>query len=102
MTPSSLLHVALLHCRLLSLDVGKWVHLNCALWSYEVYETMNGSLVNVDQACKRGASLQCVVCSQDGATVGCFKLRCANVYHVRCAQAEGVVFFHDKVRGSFP
>ena len=83
--------------RLLNLDADKWVHLNCALWSYEVYETMNGSLVNVEQACKRGVGLQCVVCSQDGATVGCFKLRCCNVYHVRCAQAEGVVFFQDKV-----
>jgi hypothetical protein len=82
--------------RLLHLSPEKWVHLNCALWSYEVYETMNGSLVNVEQACKRGASLQCVVCSQSGATVGCFKLRCTNAYHVRCAQTERVTFFNDK------
>ena len=31
-----------------------WVHLNCALWSLEVYETLNGALMNVDVAVKRG------------------------------------------------
>lgn len=25
--------------RLLNVDVDRWVHLNCALWSAEVYET---------------------------------------------------------------
>ena len=25
--------------RLLNLDVDQWIHLNCALWSGEVYET---------------------------------------------------------------
>lgn len=28
--------------RLLPLDVNKWIHLNCALWCYEVYETVGG------------------------------------------------------------
>lgn len=40
--------------RLLNLDVDVWVHLNCALWSLEVYETLNGALMNVDVAVKRG------------------------------------------------
>ena len=31
-----------------------WVHLNCALWSHEVYETQNGALMNVEDAIKRG------------------------------------------------
>ena len=34
--------------RLLNYDVNKWVHLNCALWSEDVYETVSGALVNVD------------------------------------------------------
>ena len=85
-------------CRLLILGVDKWVHLNCALWSYEVYETMNGALVNVDAACKRGLTLPCTACSDPGATVGCFKPRCTNIYHVTCAQKAGVMFFQDKVR----
>lgn len=40
--------------RLLNLDVDLWVHLNCALWSLEVYETLNGALMNVEAAVKRG------------------------------------------------
>ena len=38
----------------MNLDVDVWVHLNCALWSLEVYETLNGALMNVDVAVKRG------------------------------------------------
>ena len=97
---SSSAHVCVLmapSCRLLILGVDKWVHLNCALWSYEVYETMNGALVNVDAACKRGLTLPCTACSDPGATVGCFKPRCTNIYHVTCAQKAGVMFFQDKV-----
>jgi len=79
------------------MDADKWVHLNCALWSYEVYETMNGALVNVDQAYKRGLALECVVCSKNGATLSCFKQRCTNIYHVHCAQQDSAMFFQDKV-----
>ena len=34
--------------RLLTMDVGKWCHLNCALWSNDVYETMAGAFMNVE------------------------------------------------------
>ncbi len=87
--------------RLLLLDVDKWVHLNCALWSYEVYETLNGALISVDHACKRGLTVDCTYCGKKGATLGCFKLRCSNVYHVSCAQTTGVMFFQDKVNTNF-
>ena len=83
--------------RLLNMDVDKYVHLNCALWSYEVYETVSGALMNVEAACKRGANSECVSCHQRGATLGCFKQRCANQYHLVCARKESVVFFSDKV-----
>ncbi len=49
------------------MDVDRWVHLNCALWSYEVYETCNGALMNVDTAIKRGLGIECVVCRKKGA-----------------------------------
>jgi len=84
-------------CRLLNFDADKWVHLNCALWSNEVYETMNGALMYVDSACKRGASIECVICHKPGATAGCFRPRCPNVYHIACAQKDNVTFFEDKV-----
>lgn len=54
--------------RLLNMNVDKWIHLNCALWSTEVYEMVNGGLMNVDQACKRANSLQCVRCHTSGTT----------------------------------
>ncbi|ESO04746.1 hypothetical protein HELRODRAFT_99632, partial [Helobdella robusta] len=82
--------------RLLLLNVDKWVHLNCALWSYEVYETMNGSLMNVEQACRRGTGIDCIVCRQSGATIACFRPRCANVYHLDCAIKDEAVFYQDK------
>ncbi|XP_052804919.1 histone-lysine N-methyltransferase 2D-like isoform X3 [Mya arenaria] len=82
--------------RLLNVDIDMWAHLNCALWSQEVYETLNGALMHVDQAYRRGAKHKCVVCVKPGATIGCFKQRCSNIYHVPCAQLVGCVFFEDK------
>ena len=52
--------------RLLNMDVDKWVHLNCALWSSEVYETLNGDLMNVDVAHGRCKTLECQACKKIG------------------------------------
>ncbi len=82
--------------RLLNMDVNKWVHLNCALWSTEVYETVNGALVNVDVALKRCVSIICVKCHKNGASLKCFKQRCLNCYHLACAMDEKAMFFKDK------
>lgn len=81
------------------MDVDKWVHLNCALWSSEVYETVNGALMNVDCAIKRGLVLDCCSCQRKGATLGCFRIRCTNIYHFSCAIKEKCMFFKDKVSG---
>ncbi|KAJ8303648.1 hypothetical protein KUTeg_018800, partial [Tegillarca granosa] len=82
--------------RLLNMDVDKWAHLNCALWSSEVYETLNGDLMNVDVAFTRGTTLECVVCRCVGATLSCFNVRCSKMFHLGCAQKTGCVFFQDK------
>lgn len=82
--------------RLLNLDVDKWTHLNCALWSHEVYETLNGALINVETSYRRGLTLECTICHKNGATLGCFKFRCSNSYHVGCAIRDGCVFYQDK------
>ena len=82
--------------RLLNLDLDKWVHLNCALWSDEVYETQNGSLVNVEQALRRALELQCVHCHKPGASLSCFVHKCPNRYHVACAQRAECLFHTDK------
>ena len=40
--------------RLLYFRQNEWLHVNCALWSSEVYEECDGSLHNVGQAQSRG------------------------------------------------
>ncbi|CAB3379589.1 Hypothetical predicted protein [Cloeon dipterum] len=82
--------------RLLNYDVDKWVHLNCALWSSDVYETENGALMNVEQALQQGLSQNCSVCGKHGATVKCFKTRCGSTYHLGCAVKDDCVFYKNK------
>ncbi|XP_076829212.1 histone-lysine N-methyltransferase 2C isoform X14 [Brachyhypopomus gauderio] len=82
--------------RLLNLDLDTWVHLNCALWSSEVYETQAGALINVELARQRGRTVACASCQRLGATSGCHRLRCLNVYHFTCALQAGCTFFKDK------
>ena len=45
--------------RLLYVGLDEWVHINCALWSAEVYEDDSGRLKNVNEALKRGNKLVC-------------------------------------------
>ena len=82
--------------RLLNYDVNKWVHLNCALWSEEVYETVSGALVNVETALKNGQNQYCKMCEKKGATLKCWKVRCTNSYHVACAVQDKAMFYKNK------
>lgn len=82
--------------RLLNIDVDLWVHLNCALWSTEVYETQGGALINVEVALRRGLRTLCACCQKTGATNSCNRLRCPNVYHFACAIRARCMFFKDK------
>uniref|UniRef100_A0A3Q3KFA8 [histone H3]-lysine(4) N-methyltransferase n=1 Tax=Monopterus albus TaxID=43700 RepID=A0A3Q3KFA8_MONAL len=56
--------------RLLYLGQNEWAHVNCCLWSAEVYEE-NSALLQVHSAVSRGRHLRCDRCGQSGATVGC-------------------------------
>ncbi|XP_030052678.1 histone-lysine N-methyltransferase 2D [Microcaecilia unicolor] len=82
--------------RLLNLDLDLWVHLNCALWSTEVYETQGGALINVEVALHRGLLTKCILCQKTGATNSCNRIRCPNVYHFACAIRAKCMFFKDK------
>ncbi|XP_055520077.1 histone-lysine N-methyltransferase 2C isoform X6 [Leucoraja erinacea] len=82
--------------RLLNLDLDLWIHLNCALWSTEVYETQAGGLINVELALRRGLSMKCVFCHKMGATGTCHRIRCTNIYHFTCASKAQCMFFKDK------
>ena len=82
--------------RLLNYEVDQWVHLNCALWSEEVYETVSGALVNCETALKNGANSFCLACEKNSATIKCFKTRCTNIYHLGCAVKEKATFYKNK------
>lgn len=80
--------------RLLNFFIDGWVHLNCALWSLDVYELANGALMNVELACRK--AMTCSLCRKPGATLKCFKPRCPNYYHFVCALKEKCSFYEDK------
>lgn len=83
------------------MDVNQWVHLNCALWSYDVFEAQDGTLFNVEKACRTGQFVKCSVCSRYGATINCFELGCSQIYHLNCAMDDNALFYSDKVARSF-
>ena len=72
--------------RLLYCGHNTWVHTNCALWSAEVYEEIDGSLQNLHSAISRGRLMKCGKCGLKGATVGCNFKNCGEQYHFQCAR----------------
>ncbi|XP_043532436.1 histone-lysine N-methyltransferase 2A isoform X3 [Chiloscyllium plagiosum] len=82
--------------RLLYIGQNEWTHINCALWSAEVFEDDDGSLKNVHMAVIRGKQLRCECCQKSGATVGCCLTSCQSNYHFMCARAKNCVFLDDK------
>lgn len=47
--------------RLLNLNVDVWVYFNCVFWFLEVYEMLNGVLMNVEVVVKWGIVMVSVV-----------------------------------------
>ena len=82
----------MLEGRLLYYRHNDWVHINCALWSSEVYEEVDGSLQNAGQALNRGPKLNCTVCGGRGATIGCCHRDCKYNYHLACGVEDGAAF----------
>ncbi|KAF1762077.1 hypothetical protein GCK72_010339 [Caenorhabditis remanei] len=82
--------------RLISLTEYYWVHVNCALWSAEVFEHPSGWLTNVDRAVVRAAQTACDHCKQPGASVKCHKMNCGANYHVLCAMQHNGFFIKDR------
>ncbi|KAL0275515.1 UNVERIFIED_CONTAM: hypothetical protein PYX00_003341 [Menopon gallinae] len=82
--------------RLLYCGQNEWVHCNCALWSAEVFEEIDGSLQNVHSAINRGRSIRCPECNLKGASIGCCARNCADTFHFKCARKVGCAFMDDK------
>ncbi|CAH0402360.1 unnamed protein product [Chilo suppressalis] len=82
--------------RLLYCGQNDWIHANCALWSAEVFEEIDGSLQNVHSAISRGKMIKCAACELKGASVGCCAKNCSETYHYACARKEQCAFLDDK------
>ncbi|XP_034718401.1 histone-lysine N-methyltransferase 2A isoform X2 [Etheostoma cragini] len=82
--------------RLLYIGQNEWTHVNCALWSAEVFEDDDGCLKNVHMAVFRGKQLRCEKCQKPGATVGCCLTSCTSNYHFMCARHSHCIFLEDK------
>lgn len=82
--------------RLLSCALNEWIHINCAFWSSEVFEQIDGCLQNVSTAIRRSNLTECVVCRQKGATVNCSVQSCKQTFHYLCARNSDCFFMHNK------
>nr|XP_012630480.1 histone-lysine N-methyltransferase 2B isoform X3 [Microcebus murinus] len=82
--------------RLLYIGQNEWTHVNCAIWSAEVFEENDGSLKNVHAAVARGRQMRCELCLKPGATVGCCLSSCLSNFHFMCARASYCIFQDDK------
>uniref|UniRef100_A0A8C6XU44 [histone H3]-lysine(4) N-methyltransferase n=1 Tax=Naja naja TaxID=35670 RepID=A0A8C6XU44_NAJNA len=82
--------------RLLYIGQNEWTHVNCAIWSAEVFEENDGSLKNVHAAVARGRQMRCEHCQRTGATVGCCLSACLSNYHFMCARLCQCTFQEDK------
>ncbi|VDO11126.1 unnamed protein product [Rodentolepis nana] len=82
--------------RLLCLGADRWVHLNCALWCFDIYESLSGSLHKVDECINRALRTVCSHCGKLGAGLPCYNPRCNLIYHVPCAIIVGCMFFNDR------
>jgi len=91
--------------RLLNAGIDIWVHINCIAWSGETVELdvviplddIHACTVisKVSQACSRGRKMRCTVCSERGATVGCYHGKCTANVHFGCAVRTGWRFFEN-------
>ncbi|XP_041665951.1 histone-lysine N-methyltransferase 2B isoform X2 [Cheilinus undulatus] len=81
--------------RLLYIGQNEWAHVNCCIWSAEVYED-NSALLQVHSAVSRGRHLRCDRCGQSGATVGCCLATCQSNFHFMCARNQNCAFQLDR------
>ncbi|KAI6660943.1 Histone-lysine N-methyltransferase 2B isoform X1 [Oopsacas minuta] len=77
--------------RLLPCGINEWVHINCAIWSSDVY-TRGSCIKNIDTALLTGLKSCCSLCGLLGATVGCYNKYCLQMVHYKCAFNEHWVF----------
>lgn len=76
--------------RLIPFHTNKFVHVNCALWTYGVQEGQEEGILcteiyNFHFAFKAFQSRICVFCHLPGASLLCNQKKCSTAYHFPCA-----------------
>lgn len=87
--------------RLIPVSPGCWAHVNCAMWSSEVFEKEAGVLYNMPSAVRRSVKKRCAHCHLPGASVGCFHKKCLAAYHFACARSLGCAYTPDDGRSTW-
>ena len=87
--------------RMLPTGAGGWAHVNCMLWSSEVFEKEPGVLHGVPAALRRARRTFCAHCQMPGASIGCNAKKCTNTYHFACARAAGVLHGLDAASSTY-
>ncbi|KRX06218.1 Zinc finger, FYVE/PHD-type [Pseudocohnilembus persalinus] len=84
--------------RLLNYEIDKWVHANCALYSDDVQEQLDGGLYFEKLFKKVTATNQCYLCEQQGATISCVQgvSGCKNKMHFSCGIGNDCPFLSCK------
>ncbi|VDN12576.1 unnamed protein product [Dibothriocephalus latus] len=82
--------------RLLNYTRDHWMHVNCILWCYDTYETLDGCLMNVARSLKKAAEVKCSHCGLPGAGLPCFDADCTLLCHLQCARALDCTFHEDR------
>lgn len=82
--------------RLLYAGPGDWVHVNCAIWSSEVWEEDNGALQQVEAALTRSKRTTCDDCGESGASLNCCASSCRRCYHFLCAMSSDCFLLEGK------
>jgi len=76
-----------------------WMHRECLLWTPEVFETCEGTMMNVRRTFRRAIRIRCAYCGRTGAATGCFLRYCRRSYHAPvCAVAAGCSLDHRHYR----
>lgn len=93
--------------RLIPFQVNQFVHVNCAMWTNEVYEVseetvISSELYNFFFAFKQFRGNKCSICELRGATLVCMNhtptRKCQQPYfHFPCAYRSGKVSFKQSI-----
>ena len=81
----------------MNFELNKWVYANCALWTTNVSENLEGGLIRFQSSYQKCLNFECDHCGQKCASLLCLKFKnCKRKYHLNCAIEAEALFLRDK------